>query len=143
MKILLLSFGFIFFSGCASLMYDPNQELSINTTPIEGASCDISNERGNWHLPKTPGKVFVGRAHGELVVTCKKEDLTGVQRTPSSNTTASVWGNALLGGPIGGAIDIGNGTAYEYPEQITVEIKPASENNKPQAKEDVIDKAKE
>lgn len=33
------------------------------------------------------------------------------------------FGNIIVGGIIGGAIDAGTGAAYDYPSEITVELK--------------------
>ena len=41
-----------------------------------------------------------------------------------SKSNGGIWGNLLLGGPIGAAIDAGSGAGFDYPASMTVIMNP-------------------
>jgi hypothetical protein len=112
-------------SACASIVTGENQSLSVETMdqakPVIGASCKLVNDKGTWFVT-TPGTVTVHRAYGDLNVRCDKENLLPGIAVVKSSTKGMAFGNILLGGIIGGAIDAGTGAAYDYPSLITVEM---------------------
>ncbi len=113
----------LFFTmACASIITGQQQSLSVTTTPP--SSCTLVNDKGTWYV-NAPGTVSVKRAYGDMSVNCKKEELAG-QNTVKSSTKAMVFGNVLfglIGLPIGTAIDMGTGAAYEYPNPIELPLK--------------------
>ena len=52
----------------------------------------------------TPGSATVERDHSDLTIVCKKNKMTGVQSF-SSRTKGLAYGNIVLGGIIGAAVD--------------------------------------
>jgi uncharacterized protein YceK len=106
-------------SGCASIVSGTNQSLLISTPGCPGASCDLSNDKGNWSVPQTPGSVVVHRAYGDLSITCRKGDETASTSVKSS-TKGMAFGNILAGGGIGAGVDIATGAAYDYPQSISI-----------------------
>ena len=121
MKILYLFLVFILCS-CASISGSKNQAINLQTTcdgtPISGAICSLTNDSGVWYT-KTPAAIFIRRSGGDLVVTCKKEELQAVA-TFKSTTSSSMWGNVLAGGLIGAAVDAGSGAGYDYPNPMNI-----------------------
>lgn len=107
--------------ACASVTTGPNQSLSVNTGEVQGAKCKLSNDKGTWYVPSTPGSVTVNRAYGDLSVLCEKDTLQG-NTIVSSSTKGMAFGNILAGGIIGAAVDAGTGSAYDYPTDITVQL---------------------
>jgi hypothetical protein len=105
--------------ACASIVTGENQSVSVQTAPVSGAECSLSNDKGQWFVPSTPGSVTVHRAYGALTVTCKKNRYSGLAKADSS-TKGMAFGNILLGGVIGAGVDAGTGAAYDYPAIITV-----------------------
>jgi hypothetical protein len=112
-------------SGCASIVNGTTQLVTVEThrdqTPVEGASCELVNSKGTYHV-KTPGTIPIGRAYGDLSVRCEKSGMDVGMTSTASSTKAMVFGNILLGGAIGAALDTSSGAAYEYPELIRVEM---------------------
>jgi hypothetical protein len=109
-------------AGCASIVTGQNQSLSVETLQHKGASCKLSNDKGSWHVPETPGSVTVVRSYSDLVVACEKDTLKG-SNSVKSTTKGMTFGNILAGGIIGGAVDAGTGAAYDYPSVISVALK--------------------
>ena len=107
-------------SACATITTGASQSLSVDTVPERGAQCTLTNDKGTWSLPETPGSVTVTRAYSALNVKCKKEGGGEGATTVQSSTKGVAYGNILLGGIIGGAVDMSSGAAYDYPASIIV-----------------------
>lgn len=110
-------------TGCASITTGQNQTLSVETPGAHAAACELSSDKGKWFVPSTPGSVVVTRAYGDLNVTCKSKcgNKTGIT-TVKSSTKGMAFGNIILGGFIGTAVDMSTGSAYDYPQIIQVHL---------------------
>lgn len=122
--LLVAMFGAMELTGCASIVDGTTQSVSIKTTPVEGARCTLTNNKGKWFVDSTPGSVTVHRSYEPLYVICQKIDYSKGKLDYNSKTKPMVFGNILFGGIIGAAIDIGDGAAYRYPQIITVPLEP-------------------
>ena len=110
--------------GCASITGSQTQPISIQATQgnqiISGASCTLSNDAGKWYV-KTPGSVSIKKSTADLLVECVKDEVAGQQNVASKANT-NVWGNILVGGLIGYAIDRNSGAGFDYPEAVTIRL---------------------
>ncbi len=113
----------ILMSSCASIVSGENQSVSVNTTPVAGASCSMENDKGKWYIPSTPGSVTVHRSYNDLKVSCSKPGYHVMEKDIKSSTKAMAFGNALFGGVIGAGVDMADGAAYDYPTDIQVPMK--------------------
>jgi hypothetical protein len=117
-------------TGCASIIHGQNQSLSVETrnkaAQVAGATCKLSNDKGTWYVT-SPGSTTVHRSFEALSVRCEKDDLPPGLTTAKSSTKAMAFGNILFGGIIGAGVDIANGSAYDYPSLITVEMGETTE----------------
>ncbi len=89
-----------------------------------GLTVAVNNGKGSWRV-KTPGSVVIHKAYGDLKIVCKKEGLkhsTGDAYRSSANN--GVFGNILLGGVIGYAVDASNGAGFDYPQTMTIAFDP-------------------
>lgn len=120
-KFLLTVVSMLALSGCASIVNGQNQNVSINTFPETGATCQLNNDEGTWFIPATPGSVMINRSGSDLTVICKKEPVSGTA-VVSSHTKGMAFGNIVFGGIIGAAVDAGNGAAFDYPSLVNVEM---------------------
>lgn len=118
--------GVIMLQACATVTTGANQSVSVNTGDVKGAVCKLSNDKGDWYVSSTPGSVTVQRAYVDMNVVCEKENLQG-NTTVASSTNAMAFGDIIAGGVLGAAIDVGTGSAYDYPTDITVPL--SSSNN--------------
>lgn len=118
----LLPLIFLLSGGCASIVSGSQQSLSVDTLPVNGSSCKLSNDKGSWFVSPTPGSVTVNRSYSDMQIVCNKGKLSGVSSV-KSRTKAMAFGNIIAGGIIGSAVDIGTGAAYDYPSLIKVELK--------------------
>lgn len=88
-----------------------------------GAACILSNSRGSWTVA-TPGTVSVHRAKDDLNIRCSKDGERDITAAVKSKTrTGTIVGNVVLlgvGALVLDGVDKANGSAYVYPETITV-----------------------
>ncbi len=140
-KIILAVAPLMLATGCASIVNGTNQPVSVETKhqgdAVAGANCKLANNKGTWFV-KTPGSVTVHRSAEDLSVTCEKDGLDPGMASVPSSTKPMAFGNILFGGPIGAGIDVANGSAFDYPGLIQVEMEQgtaATEEAKPAAKD--------
>jgi len=110
----------VFVSGCASITTGQNQPLTVETMPCRMATCRLSNDKGTWYVSATPGTVTVQRAYGDMTIICEKDEFKSNPTLVASATKGMAFGNILVGGIIGIAVDAGTGAAYDYPPVISV-----------------------
>jgi hypothetical protein len=108
-------------TSCATVTTGQNQSVSVSTGSETGATCSLTNDSGKWYVNSTPGSVTIQRAYSDLTVSCTKGHLTGL-KTVKSSTKAMSFGNVIAGGVIGAAVDVGTGSAYDYPNSIDVPL---------------------
>lgn len=108
--------------ACASITAGTTQSVNVNSSPKNGASCQLTNEKGTWNVPSTPGATTVNKAHGPLTAACKTDDGWAGSATIESTTAAASFGNIIAGGIVGAAVDMGTGAAYLYPAEIHVPL---------------------
>lgn len=106
-------------AGCASILTGDSEDIYVTTGKDTGAKCTLSNNRGSWTVPSTPGTVNIKRSMSNLVVNCDKGKLHG-NRSIGTSIKSAAAGNLIIGGPIGAGIDAGTGAAFDYPEHIEV-----------------------
>jgi hypothetical protein len=118
-------------TGCASVFGGFSETVSVKATSdgadIAGAQCALSNSRGTWHVT-TPALVTVHTSFDDLDIQCTYAAyVSNVGHVPASRR-ALVHGNVLLPGSlIATAVDIGSGSAFDYPSPIVVKLHPPRE----------------
>lgn len=125
MKYLVIPALLLLTTGCASIINGTSQPLSVETrmkgASVAGANCKMVNDKGVWFVT-TPGSVTVHRSGTDMSVTCSKEGIAPGLGSIKSSTKGMAFGNILFGGPIGAGVDIANGSAFDYPPLIQIEM---------------------
>ena len=125
LKYYLSLFLSIFFTGCASIIAGTSQTLTLQTNP-PGARCELTREgRIVGTVEHTPGAVTLDKTKHNIDVLCKKDGYIDAKEFAKSGTAGSTFGNIILGGGIGWAIDSAAGADNQYPDVITVNLSPA------------------
>ena len=88
---------------------------------VDGAACELVNSKGRW-LVATPGSVVITRSNENMLITCRKDGHDEGIAALVSATKGEMFGNIILGGGIGAIIDHNSGSAYEYPQNVQVEM---------------------
>jgi hypothetical protein len=117
-----LGLAIVFLSGCASLLNEDTQELTVrvicNGKAIQ-AYCHAENTKGNWSFD-SPGKVVVSSDNRGLSISCRTQFSQALTATAPALPSWEMAGNILTGGLIGGAIDLYNNKGLRYPENIDI-----------------------
>lgn len=113
-------------TGCASIVNGQNQSVSVTTGPVQGATCALQNNKGKWYVPSTPGSVTVQRSYKDLNVNCQKKGYAPAERKIESKTKGMAFGNVIFGGVIGAGVDMADGAAYDYPNEINLDLNKTS-----------------
>jgi hypothetical protein len=113
-------------SGCASIIDGGEQQVTVVTAshaqPVQGpSSCVLRNTRGMWTVT-SPGTTKIRRADDALWVRCEAPGYAPRGTQIESGVNGMVFGNILIGGLVGYLIDRSSGAAFQYPEQIAVEM---------------------
>ena len=99
-------------------------DRTVDTSPQKPAECKLSNEKGTWAIPRSPGVTTVSKAYGAITVSCVSPDGYAGTTSMESTTAGAAFGNILAGGIIGAAVDMSSGAAYKYPAQVIVPMAP-------------------
>jgi len=125
MAVIFSSLFAILITGCASIVNGQNQPVSVSTGQVKGAACALQNNKGKWYVPNTPGSVTVQRSYQDLHVACEKKGYTPADQKVASKTKGMAFGNVLFGGVIGAGVDMADGAAYDYPNEINLNLQKA------------------
>ena len=108
-------------SSCATIIAGKTQMVNVSSIQNPEAKCTLVDNKGAVYNVTTPGSVTVKRGDGPLNITCKTRNEQG---EVVINETLEPWffGNLILGGIIGGAIDASTGSYQKYPDQITISL---------------------
>ena len=108
-------------SGCASLTGQRTQSItfktSIDNTEVAGVDCTLTNDAGSW-LVTTPLSITVHKSMGDMLIDCKKNDLSG-HETLVSKSNRAFWGNVSV---IGYIVDRTTGAGFNYPDSVTINL---------------------
>lgn len=118
----LLALGLLALTGCASVLNGTQQSVSVYAhqgNDNVNAHCVLSNNKGTWEVD-TPAVIKIHRSYQDLTVACNKDGLEPGSIIVPSHAKAAAFGNILVGGVIGAAVDAGNGSAYDYPDALQV-----------------------
>ena len=113
-------------SACATVVGETTQEVLIETDPT-GAECRVDREGANVAVVKqTPGRVNLSRSKVTMIVSCEREGHEQANEPLVSSFTGATFGNILLGGIIGIAVDAASGANNKYPDRVIIVMTPAS-----------------
>ena len=112
----------VLLNGCASIVDNEADVISINTPYCPEAKCVLHKKEGA-HVTTitTPETVTIDRAWADLHITCEKGEAKEEIKVESK--AAWAWGNLVLGGPVGWIVDAQTGAGYKYPEEILHPLK--------------------
>ena len=127
-RIMLISVLTVHLSSCSTIMKGSRQSINVESTPA-GANCIMRREGTVLARRKTPFITNIEKDSDEIITECKKRGYHRGTKSTDSDVSGWVWGNILLGGIIGLAVDAGTGAMYEYPSNIYLNLDKKSNNN--------------
>lgn len=133
MKIYLaaVAAGLLALSGCASVVDGSSQEIVVNTTP-DKAYCKLLRQGTPiGEITSTPGAVTIKKTKYDMTIECEKDGFYKSTFYDKSGIQGSTWGNIILGGGIGWAIDSASGADNQYTTPINISMVPLSTGTPP------------
>jgi hypothetical protein len=150
-KFLIAGFALLL-GGCASIISGDKQKVTVVTPGVKDAACRLADgRRANLYLPRTPATVWVKKGDGPLDIACEKQGYetgevvvrgslmphkAGVGFAAAAAPTiglafgriafSSLMIPMVGAGVFGLAVDLSTGALIEYPDTITVAMKPAA-----------------
>ncbi len=119
--ILLLS---LVLGACATIVEGTDQTVTVLTEP-PNAVCTLSQDEATVAVVNpTPGTVSVEKSKDNIGIICEKDGYFNGAAALSSDFQAMTFGNILIGGFIGLAIDASSGAMNEYPASVTIVLAP-------------------
>jgi len=89
--------------GCASPGTPVTQTVRVETPGCAQVACELSNDRGHWSLPRTPGSVSLISSREPLKVSCRADEGAVGDAGASSSMKPTTGAGAVTGGVVGGA----------------------------------------
>ncbi len=121
-------------AGCGTITQGTSQDIAITSNP-SGAHCDLTRKGEHVAtLDKTPGSVKVDKTKNDILLTCSMTGYQDASVNLESGYGIGTFGNIILGGGIGWAIDSATGADNKYPSSANVQFVPAGAPPAPAAK---------
>ena len=114
--------------GCAAIMSDDFQPVELETIPAH-AEC-ILDGKNYRKTVTTPTTVILPRDAIPIRVTCESIGHATESRSMETSLNPWVFGNVILGGVIGLAIDIGTDSTQDLPSRVLVRLSPMPANSR-------------
>lgn len=114
--------------ACATITEGHSQKITFNSVP-SGAQCTLTrkNENGANEVigsVTTPGSIIVEKTKYDINVICTKAGYEDASNFIKSDVEGMTFGNLILGGGIGWAIDSATGSDNKYQEVNVVTLTP-------------------
>lgn len=104
-------------AGCATIMHGTQQDVGFGSVPTS-AKVTIDNERS----ATTPAVIRISRKDNH-VVRIELDGYLPYEATLTRGVSGWVWGNLVIGGLVGLAVDAISGGLYKLsPEQLTATL---------------------
>jgi hypothetical protein len=112
--------------GCSSVIEGTHQEIAIASDP-PGANCVLKREGFEiGRVNPTPGAVKIDKTKYDITVVCDKDGYQEATIVNRSGAAAATFGNIILGGGIGWAVDSASGADNKYDSPVTVKLDPVA-----------------
>ena len=120
-------------SACSSIIEGTSQEIMINTNP-SGANCSLERQGLSIaRIDPTPGAATIKKTKYDIVVKCNKDGYQEATYLNHSGSAGATFGNIVLGGGIGWAVDSAAGADNKYDSPVNITLVP-EESDAPKKK---------
>lgn len=111
-------------AGCSSIIEGTSQEVVINTNPA-GANCALNREGTTIaRVEPTPGAATIKKTKYDIIIVCDKTGYQEATYFNHSGAAGATFGNIILGGGIGWAIDSASGADNKYDSPVNITLVP-------------------
>lgn len=123
-NVLLGAFSLLTLSGCASIISGTSQEVVVNTNPSE-ADCTLERQGISIaRINPTPGAATIKKTKYDITILCNKPGYQEATFFNKSGSEGATFGNIVLGGGIGWAVDSAAGADNKYTSPVNITLVP-------------------
>lgn len=109
-------------AGCGTITQGTSQNITITSSP-PGGHCELTRKGEHVAtLDKTPGTVKVDKTKNDILLNCSMAGYQDASANLESGYGIGTFGNIILGGGIGWAIDSATGADNKYPSSAQVQF---------------------
>jgi hypothetical protein len=124
LKISVALLGIVLAPACSSIIEGTSQTLLVNTNPA-GAACTLNrNDEVIGKVVDTPNSIVVQKTKHNITLVCSKEGYQDATFFNKSDAAGATFGNIILGGGIGWAIDSASGADNKYTTPMNITLLP-------------------
>ncbi|MCX7377867.1 MAG: hypothetical protein NTY94_14160 [Alphaproteobacteria bacterium] len=110
--------------GCATIVHGTTQNLTVTTNP-PGASCRLERDGVALAMANpTPATVRINKGRSDIIATCTLAGYDPTTYNHISEFGGGTFGNVIVGGLIGVAVDAASGANYPYPPEFVINLQP-------------------
>lgn len=124
MRLLLVFLFVLCLPACATVVEGTSQTVMVSTTPA-GAACSVEREGVQiGALRATPEAIRVERSKNSFSVHCSRPGYQDAAATGIPHFNGMTFGNVLVGGLVGMAVDLATGANFTYPSDLRLDLQP-------------------
>ena len=112
--------------ACASIIEGTSQEIEVVTNPAGAAYDFIREGRNVARVSKTPSAVTIKKTKHDITIHCELDGYHKATYQNKSGAAGATFGNIILGGGIGWAIDSASGSDNKYTSPVNLTLVPKS-----------------
>jgi hypothetical protein len=114
-------------TACSSVIEGTSQEIVVNTTPA-GADCNLLRQGVSIaHVNPTPGTATIKKTKYDITIECSMPNFHKSTYFNKSDAAGATFGNIILGGGIGWAIDSASGADNKYTSPVNISMVPLTQ----------------
>ena len=111
-------------AACSSVIEGTSQQIQVVTNPA-GASCTLMREgQPIGTVNPTPGTALIKKTKHDITVLCDKQGFQQATYLNHSGAAGATFGNIILGGGIGWAVDSASGADNKYDPVVNMTLVP-------------------
>jgi hypothetical protein len=114
----------ILLSGCSTIVKGTEQQVSVSTPGVPGATCQLSSPAVGTRTVQTPANIVLPKSNHNVAVSCTAQCFAPGVGTLGSHTEVMTAGNVVFGGLIGLGVDAASGAMNTYDSSVEVVMTP-------------------
>src|SRR6516165_1257456 len=116
--------GLLLLGACSSIIEGTSQEIMVNTNP-PGAKCSLNRQgQSIARIDPTPGAATIKKLKYDITIVYNKDGYQEATYLNHSGVAGATFGNIVLGGGIGWAIDSASGADNKYDSPVNMTLVP-------------------
>lgn len=124
LRAILVAGTIVVLGGCSTIVDGTSQTLGVNTNPADASCVFLRNGQQIAKIDPTPGTVMVEKTKHDIIVECTKDGYQKATFINKSDVNAATFGNILIGGGVGWAIDSATGSDNKYQATVSLTLVP-------------------